>query len=401
MEQMNIVFLGTFPYPRGMAGTKRIQHAIDGLRKLDNVSLGVVILRQSTKLNVLAGTHDGVRYETIMGDLLRGKAAMMAPIFYVRALQMIRKVFRADMKNILYVYGPPSLDNLPSIWRARKLGFKVVFDIVEDHDLAWSLCTSLWGHISNVVARLGTRRIVSIADGIVVITSHLKRKFLQLTSGNVPIHLRPISVDLDRFSSAPQHLKDPVTLFYGGGFGPQNGVDNLVKAFEILIERGFSLRLHLTGPDKGNQLETLLSLCRNAASRRQIKHFGYLDDERYYHALSQADIPCVPRTDIGYAHAGFPFKLGEYLATGKPVVVSAVSDVCRFVENLQHAVIVEPGSVESLTKGIHYLITHPDKASAIGERGRLAAREFFDYTTQALRLHTFLRSLFFQTDNKR
>ena len=34
-----------------------------------------------------------------------------------------------------------------------------------------------------------------------------------------------------------------------------------------------------------------------------------------------------------------------------------------------------------------------DEASAIGSRGRLAAREFFDYKTQALHLHSFFQNL--------
>lgn len=55
------------------------------------------------------------------------------------------------------------------------------------------------------------------------------------------------------------------------------------------------------------------------------RHLGFLVDSAYSDTLSSAGILCMPRINNGYAYAvGFPFKLGEYLATGKPVIATAV-----------------------------------------------------------------------------
>ena len=61
--KLNVVFTG-FPYPQGLAGTKRNQHAIDALKKYD-ASVKVLVLRQSTKINTPNGVYGGVPYETI------------------------------------------------------------------------------------------------------------------------------------------------------------------------------------------------------------------------------------------------------------------------------------------------------------------------------------------------
>lgn len=48
MNKINLIFLGSFPYPHGMAGPKRIQHAIDGLKSFNDVNIRVISLRQSS-----------------------------------------------------------------------------------------------------------------------------------------------------------------------------------------------------------------------------------------------------------------------------------------------------------------------------------------------------------------
>ena len=390
---MNLVFLGTLPYPQGMAATKRIQYTINGMKCFPDVSIRVVVLRQSSKENAPNGIHDGIPYETVMTDLQRIKLVLLAPIFCIRTKCAIQRIYRADMDNILYVYGHTSFDNLPAILFARRLGYKIVFDIVEDEELADNLSKRQWGKVKKTIFCRISRLSVTLADGIIVVSSHLEKKFSKAISGAIPIHFHPITMDIDKFSGLPQSFGDPVKLFYGGCFGSPKGADKLIKAFDILIGKGLNVRLVLTGPDGEKLLPKLLSVCENEASRKSIEYHGYLDDEEYYHALSQADIPCIPRTDHVYAHGGFPFRLGEYLATGKPVVVSDVSDISRFLENRSDAVIVKPGSVDSLVDGISYLLSHPDEASSIGARGRLAARKFFDYKIQAERLYSFFCGL--------
>ena len=75
-----------------------------------------------------------------------------------------------------------------------------------------------------------------------------------------------------------------------------------------------------------------------------------MDEKDYYSLLNNADIPCMTRVDLAFANAGFPFKLGEYLAAGKPVIASRVSDVDRFLVNGQNAMLVNPGSVRKYAR---------------------------------------------------
>ena len=109
--------------------------------------------------------------------------------------------------------------------------------------------------------------------------------------------------------------------------------------------------------------------------------------------LNAAGIPCMTRINIDYARAGFPFKLGEFLATGKPVIASRISDVEALLEDRRDAALVEPGDSGGIVKAVEYLMDHPADAAAIGGRGREKARALFDYRTQGQLLLKFLRDL--------
>ena len=78
-NEINLVVTGVFTYPHGMAGTKRVQNAISALKTYSDISTRIILQRQSSADNALSGGHDGVPYETVMGDLLRGKMLAALP----------------------------------------------------------------------------------------------------------------------------------------------------------------------------------------------------------------------------------------------------------------------------------------------------------------------------------
>lgn len=392
--KLNIVFFtGQTSYPAGMAGTKRIQHAIDALKVHEDVAVRVIIPRQSSEENPPSGTHEGIPYETVMPDLMRAKMALGAPALWFNTMRALKRAWRPGFKNIIYKYGPPSIDDTFPIWHARRKGYLVVYDIVEDDEVAAHISSSLYHRINNRFYRLATKGITRLADGIVIISSHLEAKFRNLTGEKIPLHFRPISVDLDKFPQAAGARDKQVDLFYAGSFGVKDGVENLIDAFNILASSHAHLRLVLTGKGSPERMRAVLGKIESSPVRERIDHRGYLDENDYYATLCAADIPCVTRVDTGFANAGFPFKLGEYLATGKPVVASRVSDVGSLLTHRRDAMLVKPGDSKEIAAAVEHLMENPEEAAAIGKRGRDLAKSLFDYRTQGQALIDFLRGL--------
>jgi len=393
MSKINLVFLGSFSYPQGMADTKRNQHAIDALKDYEGLSIKVLILRQSSKENQPTGIHQGIHYETVMPDLLRAGFILKYPWFQRKVKLATAKVFVPGVKNILYVYGPPMVDNIAAVFQARKLGFKVIFDIVEDEVTSANICPTLWHKVNNWFARILTHNIANLADGVIVISSHLENKFKLLLKANIPLMVRPISVDLEQFKSESKYHDSDIRLFYSGSYGIKDGVEYLIKAFNIIAARHDRVRLVLTGKGDDDRMLQINAMIDESPFNNRIDMKGYLSDYDYYAEVASCEIPCMTRTNIEYAHAGFPFKLGEFLATGKPVIASRVSDVENFLEHCESAMLVQPNNVVEIVKAVEYLIENPEKAFAIGVCGREKAKQLFEYRTQGKALLNFFRML--------
>jgi len=400
--KLNIFFLtGQASYPMGMAGTKRVQHAIDALKVREDVAIRVIILRQSSKENTPCGNHKGIPYETVMPNLMRAKMALWAPLLWLKAIKALMRAWRPGWKNIIYKYGPPSIDDTFPTWYARQRGYRVVYDIVEDEDAAAKISSSFYHRVRNRFNRLTIKRITRLADGIIIISSHLEAKFKKLTKEEIPVYLRPISVDLDQFPQLVQTHHKPVTLFYAGSFGVKDGVENLIDAFNILASSRADLRLILIGKGSPERMRVILDKIESSPVQDQIDYKGYLSDQEYYRILNAIDIPCMTRIDSVYAHAGFPFKLGEFLASGKPVITSAVGDVGKLLTDRVDAILVKPDSVEELASAVCYLLDHPENARRIGMAGRQRAIQQFDHKVQGQSLYNFLQTLKYSPIRKR
>jgi len=244
----------------------------------------------------------------------------------------------------------------------------------------------------NLASRLSSR-IKDLSAGIIVISSNLEKKCRMLTQGKVPVHYMPISVDMDRFPEKPSRMNPTVSLLYAGSFGKKDGLPVLLDAFDRLARRYKNVHLFLTGRGDGDAMKECFARMEISPYKDRIEFKGYLDEKDYYALLNSADIPCMTRVNLAYAHAGFPFKLGEFLATGKPVIASRVSDVDRFLIHGHNAMLVKAGSSAEVCEAAEFLIDNPESAEAIGVRGREVAKSFFDCKQQGKGLLAFLENV--------
>jgi len=116
--------------------------------------------------------------------------------------------------------------------------------------------------------------------------------------------------------------------------------------------------------------------------------------------VSQADMPrylqgaavlVLARPSSVQAEYGFPTKLPEYLATGRPVLATRVGDIPRYLQDGVNAFLVEPDDVAAFAERLEYILAHPDEAREVGQRGRSLTMREFSNTFQAGRLASFFR----------
>lgn len=391
--KINLILMGEFTYPYGMAGTKRIQNVISSLRKYSDVSCRVILLRQSADLNKLSGNFNGIPYETVMGDLIGIKMLPVLPVLWYKTACSLKKAFRPGHKNIIYYYGTVFFDSVIPLSYAKKLGYKIIFDVVEDFELAKEISLSYYQTARLLLKNRFSSLDKLLSSGFIVISSYLEEKCSRIGQGVIPIHFMPVSVNMDRFKKSKFKMNKMISLFYAGSFSKEDGLPILLDAFDLLADKFNNIRLVLSGRGDKNAMKIFYDRITQSPHKERIEYKGYLSDNEFYSLLNDIDIPCMTRIDLDFSNAGFPFKLGEYLATGKPVVASRVSDVDRYLINKKSAMIVNPGSCNEVCSAIEFLIEHPALAEDIGVHGRETAITFFDHEQHGKELFRFIKAL--------
>ena len=140
-----------------------------------------------------------------------------------------------------------------------------------------------------------------------------------------------------------------------------------------------------------NQLRRLERLMNELNVMENVKIIKSLTLEEVVDLLKQADILVSPKIDHIVNRMAMPIKLGEYLATGKPLIATPVGDIGKILKHGKNALLSEPGSVESLTKCINMLIKDSDLARRIGRQGKMLAKQEFDIVPNAEKI---LKGLF-------
>jgi len=85
----------------------------------------------------------------------------------------------------------------------------------------------------------------------------------------------------------------------------------------------------------------------------------------------------------------FPTKLGEYLATGRPVITSPVGSAGSYLLSGPSAVLCPSGDVSAYADALERIIQDPLWADKTGRLGRRVAEEHFDFRTHAVVLRDF------------
>jgi glycosyltransferase involved in cell wall biosynthesis len=87
-----------------------------------------------------------------------------------------------------------------------------------------------------------------------------------------------------------------------------------------------------------------------------------------------------------------PIKLFEYMLAGLPIVASNLPRLREIVTEVHCGILVDPRQPEAIAEALQWLLEHPAEAQAMGNRGRQAVLQTYNWNSQAqLLLHLYCR----------
>lgn len=225
------------------------------------------------------------------------------------------------------------------------------------------------------------------AQGLLVISQGLKKYFVDNGCKPERVHIINMIVDAERFRGLVRQQCEPYIAYCGTVSNNKDGVDGLIKAFSIVSKKFPDYRLYIIGSaqSKGQSVGNY-KLIEDLGIKDRVVFTGTVSRNDMPQILKNAKILALDRPNNLQAQYGFPTKLGEYLSTGNPVVITKVGDIPMFLQDSISALLAEPQNSVDFADKICWAIENEDDAKQIGEEGRRVAEAHFNYLIETKKM---------------
>lgn len=248
--------------------------------------------------------------------------------------------------------------------------------------------------LSNRVSHIDYEKYVtscSKLSGLFVMTNALKEFYLSTGISQDKIEIVNMTVDPLRFDGLKKEVKEKYIIYCGNGTNNKDGVDQLIKAFSIVVRSYPDIKLYVIGrqPDP-NDPSSNYNLACQLGCINNVDFLGIKRSSEIPQLLVNATVCALDRPDSQQAKYGFPTKLGEYLLSGTPTVVTRVGDIPLFLNDKESALISSDNNPEEFASKLVWLLDNPSEAKVIGENGRQVALSYFNPFVEAKKISSFI-----------
>ena len=228
-----------------------------------------------------------------------------------------------------------------------------------------------------------------------IVMTHKLLTYYQDLADHCQFFLMPMTVEIERFNNIGNCNPEEEYIAYCGNLGHNNkdGVDILINSFNEIHHKYPDIKLYIIGDTNkkdNSEYIKLKELVKSLDICDYVIFKGRVHRDKIPSLLYNAKILVLSRPDNLQAQGGFPTKLGEYLLTGKPVVVTDVGEIHYYLKDGVNAYIAKPGEISSFTNKLYEVLNDYDNALEIGLRGRDVALKNFDYRNYNNQLNEFI-----------
>lgn len=304
-----------------------------------------------------------------------------------RIIKRTRLIYQKALALDAEVYHLHDPELIPIGLKLKHQGKKVIFDSHEDFPkqilgkpylfkpARWIISKAL-----SLYERWACRRF----DEIITATPTICNKFIQINPNTVDINNYPFQDELITNQSA-ETIRPEVS--YVGGISRIRGISEVIQAINFTIPQ---VRLNLCGNFSDISLKEDMTKC---PGWERVNYHGFIDRVGIKDVLARSLAGLVTFHPLPNHIDAQPNKLFEYMSAGVPVIASNFPLWREIVEGYQCGLCVDPLSSSEIAEAIDYLAKHPVEAKEMGENGRRAVIEHYNWHVEEEKLLSLYQSI--------
>ena len=306
------------------------------------------------------------------------KKVQSKALMKIQFIYHLIKIYFLSSSDIIWIYG-----YVPEI--VYKLLRKKI-DLIERNEYPYHLIKENYHKIQDLAYYYkNVTKFISCSNALI-------NYYSQFTGAKCRFIKSSLLVDYHEFAiiSKENPLKGTRYIAYCGYMGSnKDGLYDLLNAFSLFCEKVKDIKLCLIGRADGDEMRKIEDHAKQLGIDSRVIFPGYVNHDDIPAYLQNAEVLLLARPDNKQAEGGFPSKLGEYLSTGRPVLVTAVGEIANYIIDNESGFIVIPDDPAVFASKLDYIFKNKEQAEQVGLNGQLLAKDEFDYRHQTRELIKF------------
>lgn len=381
----SVIYVGTNGFPKGAADTEK-QKLI--LKCFQNHGYRVKIIAKKNYYNdnfPYKGIVDGIPYfYTTFAYRKGGKIE-----YRVRAFigQFVEKWILLKSKPDVLIISSRSILEVFSYYLVTKLiKSKSILTYVED---IFSVAPRFL--FSRANKALFYRYAFKLVDAALPISNYLEDS-IKKCAPDCPTYKLPVLVNLDESDRPSEkfsidYLFDNGYMLYCGGAGYLEAIEFIIAAYEEAYLR-LNLVLVINGDDK--EIKKVSGITKNKSN---VYMYSSISSSDLVNLYKNANGLIIPLRETIQDKARFPHKIGEYCASGNPIITNDWGEIKTYFTHLKNAYICKNYEIQEYVEAFRYIESNPQIAKQLGNEGRLLAENEFSYKQLSRDLIQFIENL--------
>jgi glycosyltransferase involved in cell wall biosynthesis len=335
------------------------------------------------------------------GTFASGVEVCGLPIYRKRIYRILNWVrlirFSLEQNADIYHFHDPELIGVGLLLKIL-LNASVIYDVHEHNPDAIRERHWIPRFLRPILSWLYDRLEVFVSrffDAVITADDEVAKRFQGKASRLVTLFNFPRK---DLYSNLiPKSSPDGCTrIAYVGVLGRSRGLWLMMRAVELLVrDYQDDVKLTLAGriPDKREREQFLERMVMQPILSKRIEWLGRISQGQVAEVLGESNIGWVPLSSNPKFQKNIPTKLFEYMASGLPIVASDLQPIRKFVDVTNTGYLVAPNDPKAHAEAIHHLIHSPEKMKNMGQRGRQAFLEVYNWDSESMKLIELYRNL--------
>lgn len=312
-------------------------------------------------------------------------AVINTPFFFNPVwLSMIFRVVRQTRANIIIVRDVPLVALAMVV--GKFLNVPVLLDMAENYPAMYRekakkggwRARLTWFLKNPLVISWIERYAVKHCEGILVVVEESLERLVRIGARRDRIWVVSNTPIIQRFRIEPQsEKKASINLLYVGYVQAGRGLDVAVRGLCKIRDADFDVTLTIVGD--GPYTVELKRIVKSCGMEDYVNWQGWIDNAFVPERIQQCDVAIIPHERTEHTDTTIPNKLFDYMACGKPVVVSDALPLKRIVTTERCGVVFESGSEDSFAAAVKDQIDNRAHWSEMGGRAISAIRTRYNW----------------------